>query len=383
MGKIYPVSTKYIIIAKIYVKGTIEKSDIVGAIFGQTEGLLGSELELREVQKSGRIGRINVEVKSSRGKTRGTIKIPSSMDKTETAIIAAAMETIDKIGPCKAKITIENIKDIRMNKREVIRKRAKLLLKNMVDTQIPDSTEITDDVNKAVRTMQIRKYGKEGLAAGPFINEEDEIILVEGRADVVTLLKYGFNNVISLNGANIPKTIKNLMKKKKCTLFVDGDRGGEIIIKDAKRVGELDFIAKAPDGKEVEELTKKEIHKALRNRIPAKSYKTKKVTRKKTTKKKKRISKEKKKKFKEMLEELIGTRGACLYDKNMKILGKVPISELVNTLKELDDIYAIVMDGTLNKAIVKTGEKKNVKYIVSNNVKAKSRKINIITSQEL
>ena len=55
MGKISQVSSKYIIHANIDIEGVVDRPDVIGAIFGQTEGLLGADLELRELQKSGRI----------------------------------------------------------------------------------------------------------------------------------------------------------------------------------------------------------------------------------------------------------------------------------------------------------------------------------------
>ena len=60
-------TTKYIINAQFEVDGVVEKPDVVGAIFGQTEGLLGEDLDLRELQKTGRIGRIDISVKSRNG----------------------------------------------------------------------------------------------------------------------------------------------------------------------------------------------------------------------------------------------------------------------------------------------------------------------------
>jgi DNA primase len=71
MGKISPVSIKYIIHARLELSGVAERPDIIGAVFGQTEGLLGSDLELRELQKSGRIGRIDVKLEIKSGKTSG------------------------------------------------------------------------------------------------------------------------------------------------------------------------------------------------------------------------------------------------------------------------------------------------------------------------
>ena len=267
MGKISPVSAKYIVHAGIEIEGVVDRPDIIGAIFGQTEGLLGSELELRELQKSGRIGRIEVNTETRGGKTKGMILIPSSLDKAETAIVAAAIEIIQRIGPCNAKLEVQNIEDVRISKRSMVVERAKELLKKMMDTTMPDSQEIADEVASSVRAMEIVEYGRERLPAGPGIDESEEIIVVEGRADVINLLKNGFKNAIAINGTSVPESIVEICAKKTVTVFVDGDRGGNLIIKELTAVAEIDFVTKAPDGKEVEELTKKEIHKALRSRI--------------------------------------------------------------------------------------------------------------------
>lgn len=116
MAKISPVSIKYTVHAKFSAHGSVEKPDVIGALFGQTEGLLGNDLEMRELQKEGKIGRIEVELKSEDGKTTGEIKIPSALDKAETALIGAAIETIDKIGPTEATIEVESIEDVRGGK---------------------------------------------------------------------------------------------------------------------------------------------------------------------------------------------------------------------------------------------------------------------------
>ncbi|MFT4326445.1 MAG: DNA primase DnaG, partial [Candidatus Woesearchaeota archaeon] len=206
MGKISPVSGKYIVTATIDIDGTVEKPDVIGAIFGQTEGLLGSDLELRELQRSGRIGRIEVETSTKGGKVSGTITIPSSLDKAETAIIGAAMEIIERIGPCNAKIRVQKIEDVRISKRTHVIERAKQLLQNMMDDVMPDSTEISEAVGASVRMMEAIEYGSDKLPAGPLVPESEEVIVVEGRADVMNLLKYGFKNAIAMNGSSVPQT---------------------------------------------------------------------------------------------------------------------------------------------------------------------------------
>src|SRR3989344_9438787 len=274
MGKIAQVSSKYIIHASIDAEGAIDKPDVIGAIFGQTEGLLGSELELRELQRSGRIGRIEVKLENRNGRTSGEIIIPSSLDKAETAIIGAALETTQRIGPCNSKVLVENIEDVRITKRDFVIERAKELLRELTNKVLPDSQEITEQVTQSVRMMELVEYGRERLAAGPSIEDSEEVILVEGRADVLNLLKYGIKNVLALNGTGIPNTIRDLSKKKVLTLFVDGDRGGDLIIRGLINAGiELDYVIKAPDGKEVEEITKKEIHKALRSKVTVEQVK--------------------------------------------------------------------------------------------------------------
>ncbi len=268
MSKISPVSIKYIVRASFYAEGVVEKPDVIGAIFGQTEGLLGDELELRELQKEGKIGRIEVSLETEKGVTKGEIEIPTSLDKAETALIAAALETIERVGPSESKIKVEAIEDVRASKREYVMDRARKLLKDFQENSgMPESGELKTTITENVRMMEIVEYGRDRLPAGSEIDESQEIIIVEGRADVLNLLRCGMKNAIALNGTSVPETIKELSKERTCTLFVDGDRGGDLITKDVISTCEIAFVARAPDGKEVEELTKKEVLKALRDKM--------------------------------------------------------------------------------------------------------------------
>ncbi|MDK2827005.1 DNA primase [Methanolobus vulcani] len=262
-------TTKYIIHSKINADGIIERPDIVGAIFGQTEGLLGSDLDLRDLQKTGRIGRIEVVVSAKGGKTKGTILIPSSLDKVETSILAASLETIDRVGPCSAKIEVTHIEDVRATKRHQIIERAKFIYKGMFDENLPESQEIADEVRQSVRVEEMQYFGKNKIPCGPAVFDSDAIIVVEGRADVLNLLKYGIKNTICVGGTNVPPEVAELTKKKDTvTAFTDGDRGGELIIKELVQVANIDFIARAPDGKSVEDLVQKEIVRSLRQKVP-------------------------------------------------------------------------------------------------------------------
>ncbi|MFN3910130.1 MAG: DNA primase DnaG [Candidatus Anstonellaceae archaeon] len=268
MAKTYIDTVKYIVHAYCEIDGLVEKPDVVGAIFGQTEGLIGDELDLRELQKNGRIGRIVVELTPKGGKSVGSIKIPSSLDMVETSILAASLETVDRVGPCEAKIKVEKIEDTRNLKRNTIVERAKELLKTVLAEEIPESREISEQVRAEVKTAELSYYGPEKLPAGPNIEQRDNIIIVEGRADVLNLLKNDISNVIGIGGANVSKTIIDLTKEKEVTVFLDGDRGGDIILAELSRIGDIDYVARAPAGKEVEELTRKEIIKCLRAKVP-------------------------------------------------------------------------------------------------------------------
>lgn len=267
-----PSTTKYMIKARLQADGIVEKPDVVGAIFGQTEGLLGDELDLRDLQKSGRIGRIEVEVSSKQGKSDGEVLIPSSLDQVETVILASALETIDRVGPCKAKITVLSIEDVRITKRSKIIERARELLTDLIKQSKTSGIDLTESVRQSVQTEEIITYGKDHLPAGPNVQDSDAIIIVEGRSDVLNLLKSGIKNAIAVEGTNVPKTVMDLSKERVITAFVDGDRGGELILRELFQVAEVDFVARAPRGMEVEELTQKQIMKCLRNKIPGEQF---------------------------------------------------------------------------------------------------------------
>ncbi len=269
MAKVSPVSIKYMVTADFTAEGPVDKPDVVGALFGQTEGLLGSDMELRELQKEGKIGRIEVELDSEGGKTVGEIKIPSALNKAETAIIAAALETIDKIGPTDAKITITGVNDVRGTKRDYIMDRAKQLLEGINSTS-KESGEMGQELRESSRISKLNDYGEEKLPAGDLSG--NEVIVVEGRADVVNLLKHGITNVIGMNGTKLPKEIAKLGEQKELTLFVDGDRGGKLIARNVCDNAKVVYIANAPDGKEVEELAGKEVIMALRKKVSAREF---------------------------------------------------------------------------------------------------------------
>jgi DNA primase len=274
MAKTYLDVVKYLIEARFSINGVVDKPDIIGAVFGQTEGLLGDELDLRELQKNGKIGRIEIEISPSNTRSTGKLLLPASLDKVETCILAAAIEAVDRVGPYECQFTVDKVEDTRTEKRRKILERAKQLVKNLMSGGMPDSRELAELVQAEVRVTDITSYGPENLPAGPEVGKSEELIIVEGRADVLNLLRFGIGNSIAVGGAtnNIPQSIIKLSKEKEVTIFADGDRGGDMIIRSILNVADVDFVAKAPEGREVEELTRKEVIKAMRTKIPLDQY---------------------------------------------------------------------------------------------------------------
>ncbi|MFW5965718.1 MAG: DNA primase DnaG [Halodesulfurarchaeum sp.] len=259
-------TAKYLIHADFAADGVVERSDVVGAVFGQTEGLLGDELELRDLQESSKLGRIDVEVDSRGGQSRGTITIASSLDRVETATLAAALEAIDRIGPSRAFVETTRIEDVRAAKRREVVERAKELLATAFDEGAMDSRAILEEVRESIRVEDLSEY--EGLPAGPRVGESDAVIIVEGRADVRTLLRYGIKNAVAVEGTDVPEAVARLTEDTQATAFLDGDRGGDLIRQELMQVGDLDYVALTPPDRSVEDLSREEVHRALQEKIP-------------------------------------------------------------------------------------------------------------------
>lgn len=260
-------SIKYLLKARIEIDGVVDKSDIVGALFGQTEGLLDQDMELKHLQRTGRIGRIDLNVTNVSGATKGTLEIPSSLNKIETAIIAATIESVDRVGACGCSIILDNIVDVRKYKLESITKRAAEIMKKWNIEDQNDGMNISKIVEKEAKRGRIVSFGYEKLSAGQGVYHSDQLILVEGRADVANLLKMGIENTIALGGTNVPDTVINLCKNREVTALLDGDRGGDMILKELLLNTQIEYVARAPKGFEIEHLSMKKITKALENKV--------------------------------------------------------------------------------------------------------------------
>jgi DNA primase len=379
MAKVSPVSIKYMIRANFTAEGALEKPDVIGALFGQTEGLLGADLEMRELQKEGKIGRIEVELHKESKRTVGVIKIPTALDQSETTLIAAAIETIERIGPCDSQIEIERIEDVRGSKRDYIVERAKKLMQEIHGKT--DSREISTEIKDSARTANVREYGDSKLSSGDLSGRE--VIVVEGRADVLNLMRNGVNNVIAMNGTKLPEEIKELSKEKDIILFVDGDRGGRLIVQNVSDNANVKYVAIAPDGKEVEELTGKEILMSLRKRIPVKEFlsgfqeRTNRFQR--TEEKLFELTGDYKKKLKEIAKENEGSGKAILLDNSLKEIKAVSTKPLANTLRRLrEKLTAIAIDGIATNSIINSAEEIGCKVIVAKNFATTDTKIKLI-----
>jgi DNA primase len=432
-----PFTVKYVVRAKFNVEGVVEKPDVIGAVFGQTEGLFGTELDLRELQKSGRIGRIEIDLKSEKDKTDGSITIPTSLDRVSTAIIAASIESIDRIGPCQANVNLVKIEDVRESKRKAIIERAKEILHSWNLEKRPETEEIFREVSEILKATKVESFGPDKLPAGSEVGSSKEIFIVEGRADVIVMMKLGIQNVIALEGVKVPETIIRLSKEKECTAFLDGDHGGDLILKELMQVATIKYVARAPSGKEVEDLTAKEIEAALQKKRPIEEFKEARETREYRQPREPREYRERRgrrerrepresreprgfrepsepmesgepreageegeaeqprKKRKKVLvpkeivdaaSKLKGTLEAILLNEQMQEVGRMPVSELADKIKEAQNVNTIVFDGVTTQRLIDVASEKGIKFLVAARtaeVVKQPLNVNLLTFEEV
>jgi DNA primase len=418
MGGISPNAAKYIIRISCEVEGMVDKSDVIGAIFGQTEGLFNEEYDFRSLLEKGRIGRIIVDLDVKDNKSVGKILIPSNLDKAETALIASIAENVDRIGPYSAKLTLEGIEDTRLERLNRIITRAKEILEGWEKGQKKlDVKEMLQDLVSKVRETSVVQYGPEKLDAGPDVDSAESIIIVEGRADVINLLRYGYRNVISLGGASerVPRTIIELCRTKEATVFLDGDRGGDLILKRLLEVAEIDFVARAPQGREVEELTGKEVMKALTSKVPVsqvlqqerpqvghqhppqqQSYSQQQVQEEQPPHQAPQPQPQLQarprppvpEKLAAYVKSLGGTLEAVVLDSEFGEVARMPVKELADRLQSVDQgrPYALVFDGVISQRILDMSSEKGIRYVIGSrmgNVVRKPSDTVVVTFDEV
>ena len=384
---------KYHVKLKFEVDGLVEKADIIGAIFGQTEGLLGPEMNLNELQKVSKVGRIEVNVDTRSNTAKGDALIPMSTDISTAALIAAAIESIDKVGPFQAKFALVGIDDIRAIKKKVIVDRAKKIVQDWATKTISEGEEMLKDVYDASKPGKLTAFGKAQLACGTGVFDSDWIILVEGRADVINLLRAGFDNAIAIEGAKIDETITKLTEGKKVIAFLDGDRAGDLILKELQGLVKIDKVLRAPIGREVEECTPLEIAEILKEAAPFIYTNGQQVQplqpqseRRQTQKLEKQERAEEQEQqlqdisdstnitqgddseilstVREIYPQINETLEAVILDSSMKTLLKVPVSEVVKKLDDTEGAKMLVLDGIVTQRLVDAANKAGIQYVV-------------------
>jgi DNA primase len=357
---------KYLVRLRFEVDGVVERADVIGAIFGQTEGLFGPEMNLNELQKSWKVGRIEINLESKNDKTRGEVIIPMSTDIGTAALIAAAVESVDKVGPCSAHFTVGNIEDVRAVKRKQIVDRAKLIVRDWSSKTSSEGENLLKDVTESTKRAKVINYGLENLPAGPGVYSSELVYLVEGRADVVLFLRAGIENVVALEGTSVPDSVIELGKKKRLIAVLDGDRGGELIEKELGQVLHVEKVIHAPTGKEVEDLTPIDVINMLRAEKvePAAVQRRPKQAESAPQQATQEPDEPVVVKTRELYPNLNGTLEAILLDQGLLEIGRFPISELVQKMEGTSGAQYLIFDGIVTQRLVESAAKVGVKGII-------------------
>ncbi len=353
---------KYHVKLSYEVDGLVERADIIGAIFGQTEGLLGPEMNLNELQRVSKVGRIEVNAKPTSNTTNGDALIPMSTDIDTCALIAAGIESIDKVGPFDCKFTLLAIDDVRAAKKEDIVKRAKEIKQKWATKTLSEGESMLNDVHQG-DTGKLSTYGPSKLTCSSGVFESTWVILVEGRADVINLLRAGFDNALAIEGAKIDESIKKLCNTKETVVaFLDGDRSGGFILKELKSVVTLDYELQADSGVEVEELTPQRLDEILRP--IANEIRDGKPAPKLKNDTDKPVAEMAAKVFADLNETL----EAVALDGDKNEIFKVPISEVVSKLSTQSGIKYLLLDGIITQRLLEGAKNAGVECVIGHRV---------------
>lgn len=353
---------KYHVKLSFDVDGLVERPDIIGAIFGQTEGLMGPEMNLNELQRASKVGRIEVNIETTQNTTSGEVILPMSTDIDVCALIAAAIENIDKVGPFDTGFKLVSIDDIRAAKKDEIVKRAKEIKQRWATKTKSEGEIMINDVHQGDQA-RLATYGPSNLTCSSGLESSDWVILVEGRADVINLLRAGYDNAIAIEGAKIDESIKKLCDSKGTVVaFLDGDRAGGFILKELKSLVQVDYELRADRGVEVEEMTPQRIDDILRpvaDEIKAESQPA-------------TLKDESDKPLADVAErihkEINETLEAVALDSKEETVFRVPISEIVNKLSNQSDITYLLLDGIITQRLLDGARKTGIKYVVGHRV---------------
>ena len=353
---------KYNVKLSYEVDGLVERADIIGAIFGQTEGLLGPEMNLNELQRVSKVGRIEVNAKSTANTTTGDALIPMSTDIDTCALIAAGIESIDKVGPFDCKFTLDGIDDVRAAKKDEIVRRAKEIKQKWATKTVSEGESMLNDVHQG-DAGKLSTYGPSKLTCSSGVFESTWVILVEGRADVINLLRAGYDNALAIEGAKIDESIKELCNSKDTVVaFLDGDRSGGFILKELKSIVSVDYELRADNDVEVEELTPQRIDDILRpvaNEI-------------KDGKSKPSLQNEDDKSIADVASKIFPnlneTLEAVALDSDQNEIFKVPISEVVSKLSTQSGIKYLLLDGIITQRLIDSAKNVGIECVIGHRV---------------
>ena len=354
----YTGIVKYHVKLSFDVDGLVERADIIGAIFGQTEGLLGPEMNLNELQRVSKVGRIEVTTTSTENTTNGNVLLPMSTDVDTCALISAAIESIDKVGPFDCSFKLDAIDDVRASKKEDIVRRAKEIKQKWSTKSVSEGDTMLKDVHESI-AGKVTTYGPNKLPCSTGVFDSPWIILVEGRADIINLLRAGFDNALAINGATIDESIKELCKsKKKIVAFLDGDRAGGMILQELKSVVNVDIELRADSGIEVEELTPQRVADILKDtNIEMKKLGTGSPTISEDDKSLATV-------ISKIYPDLNETLESVALDDNDNQLFKIPISELVNKLSTQTGVKYLILDGIITQRLLDNAKTSGIGCIV-------------------
>ncbi|MGD1836085.1 MAG: toprim domain-containing protein [Nitrososphaeraceae archaeon] len=268
------------------------------------------------------------------------------------------------------------------------------------------------DVYDASKPGKLTSFGKGQLACGSGVFTTDWIILVEGRADVINLLRAGFDNSIAIEGAKIDESITNLTEGKKVIAFLDGDRAGDLILKELRGLVSIDKVYRAPQGREVEECTPLEISEILSNvmenidnsiankKTQSSSNNYQKYQRTNNTnqyhsnlssrdsqfisnKNEDYVSKNDQNTnyylskddvvtfdektistLRTLHSEINETLEAILLDDSMNTILKVPVSELIKKLPDISGGKILILDGIITQRLIDSSNKSGIEQII-------------------
>ncbi len=354
----YTGIVKYHVKLSFDVDGLVERADIIGAIFGQTEGLLGPEMNLNELQRVSKVGRIEVTTTSTENTTNGNVLLPMSTDVDTCALISAAIESIDKVGPFDCSFKLDAIDDVRASKKEDIVRRAKEIKQKWSTKSVSEGDTMLKDVHESI-AGKVTTYGPNKLPCSTGVFDSPWIILVEGRADILNLLRAGFDNALAINGATIDESIKEMCKsKKKIVAFLDGDRAGGMILQELKSVVNVDIELRADSGIEVEELTPQRVADILNDtNIEMKKLGTSPPTINEDDKSLATV-------ISKIYPDLNETLESVALDDKDNQLFKIPISELVNKLSTQTGVKCLILDGIITQRLLDNAKTSGIGYIV-------------------